>query len=238
MNIPPIDFDLPDKELSKWHDKWSTEKFGEGVLDPGRYYQASKDGVYLYGVAEGKALNEEKAIREQVLELLLRIRAINRKLKGVGINKHLTYQEREELKKRREALYNEIKGLNSRQTTDAQSLNPEPQQMELKDLLPKKLKADEAVEVFQNAIDAQLITNSPEGLKWNDTKQLLAYFATKVSDKFNLTTKLDKDGNKTTDWKTFETLFEQKVLKGAKQNWMRIHIKFEPTGFEKVDALF
>lgn len=127
---------------------------------------------------------------------------------------------------------------NSGQTTDAQSLNPEPQQMELKDLLPKELKADEAVEVFQNAIDAQLITNSPEGLKWNDTKQLLAYFATKVSDKFNLTTKLDKDGNKTTDWKTFETLFEQKGLKGAKQNWMRLNTKFEPTGFEKVDALF
>ena len=127
---------------------------------------------------------------------------------------------------------------NSGQTTDAQSLNPEPQQMELKDLLPKKLKADEAVEVFQNAIDAQLITNSPEGLKWNDTKQLLAYFATKVSDKFNLTTNLDKDGNKTTDWKTFETLFEQKGLKGAKQNWMRLKTKFKPTGFEKVDALF
>ena len=127
---------------------------------------------------------------------------------------------------------------NSGQTTDAQSLNPEPQQMELKDLLPEKLKADEAVEVFQNAIDAQLITNSPEGLKWNDTKQLLAYFATKVSDKFNLTTKLDKDGNKTTDWKTFETLFKQKELKGAKQNWMRLNTKFEPTGFGKVDALF
>ena len=121
---------------------------------------------------------------------------------------------------------------------DTQSLNPEPQQMELKDLLPKKLKADEAVKVFQNAIDAQLITNSPEGLKWNDTKQLLAYFATKVSDKFNLTTNLDKDGNKTTDWKTLETLFKQKGLKGAKQNWMRLNTRFEPTRFEKVDALF
>ena len=121
---------------------------------------------------------------------------------------------------------------------DTQNLTPEPQQMELKDLLPKKLKADEAVEVFQNAIDAQLITNSPEGLKWNDTKQLLAYFATKVSDKFNLTTKLDKDGDKTTDWKTFETLFKQKGLKGAKQNWMRLNTRFEPTRFEKVDALF
>ena len=123
------------------------------------------------------------------------------------------------------------------QITDAQSLNPEPQQ-ELKDILPEQLKTDEAVKIFQKAIDAQLITNSPEGLKWNDTKQLLAYFATKVSDKFNLTTKLDKDGNKTTDWKTFETLFEQKGLKGAKQNWMRLNTKFEPTGFEKVDALF
>lgn len=121
--------------------------------------------------------------------------------------------------------------------TDTQSLNPEPQQ-ELKDILPEQLKTDEAVKIFQKAIDAQLITNSPEGLKWNDTKQLLAYFATKVSDKFNLTTKLDKDGNKTTDWKTFETLFEQKGLKGAKQNWMRLNTKFEPTGFEKVDALF
>lgn len=129
MNILPIDFDLPNDKLSTWHDKWSREKFGEGVLDPGRYYQASKDGLYLYAdsVAEDEALNEEKAIRDHVLELLLRIRAINRKLKGVGIKKHLTYQEREELKKSREALYDEFKGLNSRQTTDAQSLNPEPQ---------------------------------------------------------------------------------------------------------------
>ena len=128
MKILPIDFDLPDYELSTWHDNWSTEKFGEGVLDPCRYYQVSKDGRYLYGVVEDEALNEEKAIRDHVLELLLRIRAINRKLKGVGIIKQLTYQEREELKKRREALYNEFIGLNSRQTTDAQSLNPEPQQ--------------------------------------------------------------------------------------------------------------
>lgn len=115
---------------------------------------------------------------------------------------------------------------------------PEPQQVELKDLLPEKLKADEAVKVFQKAIDAQLITYSPEGLKWNNTKQLLAYFATKVSEKFSLTIKLDKDGNKTTAWKPFETLFKEQNLKGAKQNWMRLNTKFEPTLFEKVDALF
>lgn len=121
---------------------------------------------------------------------------------------------------------------------EPQQERTEPQQMELKDLLPEELKADEAVRVFQKAIDARLITFSPEGLKWNDTKQLLAYFATKVSAKFSLTTRLDKDGNKTTAWKPFETLFNEQGLKGAKQNWMRLNTKFEPTGFEKVDSLF
>lgn len=118
------------------------------------------------------------------------------------------------------------------------SNNYEPQQKELKDLFPEELKVDDAVKVFQKAIEARLIIYSTEGLKWNDTKQLLAYFATKVSDKFNLTTKLDKDGNKTTAWKPFENLFKVQALKAAKQNWMRLNTKFEPTGFEKVDALF
>ena len=127
---------------------------------------------------------------------------------------------------------------NNEQTTDVQSLNQEPQQMELKDMLPEELKTDKVVEVFQKAIDTQLITSSPEGLRWNDTKQLLAYFATKVNEKFNLTVRLDKDGKKTTAWKPFETLFGEKGLKEAKQNWMRLNIRFEPTGFEKVDALF
>ena len=130
------------------------------------------------------------------------------------------------------------KQANNEQIADTQSLNPEPQQMALKDLLPEKLKTDEAVGVFQKAIDAQLITYSPEGLKWNNTKQLLAYFATKVSEKFRLTTILDKDGKKTTAWKPFETLFNKQGLKGTKQNWMRLNTKFEPTGFEEVDALF
>jgi len=123
------------------------------------------------------------------------------------------------------------------QTTDAQSLNPEPQQ-ELKDILPEQLKTDEAVKIFQKAIDARMIEKTATGLKWFKTKQLLAYFATRMSDKFSLITRLDKDGNKTTDWKTFETLFGEQGLKGAKQNWMRLNTKFKPTGFEKVDALF
>jgi hypothetical protein len=109
---------------------------------------------------------------------------------------------------------------------------------ELKDLLPDELNTDEAVKVFQRAIDRGLIKKTATGLKWNDTKQLLSYFADRMSNKFNLSSKLDKDGNVTTNWKIFEPLFACSNLRMAKQNWMRLNTKFEPTGFEKVDALF
>lgn len=92
--------------------------------------------------------------------------------------------------------------------------------------------------MFNKAIKADLIEVCGNGLKWKDTKQLLAYFAEKMSRKFELSKKLDKDGNLTTNWKIFENLFDVKDLKDAKQNWMRLNIKFEPKGVEKVDALF
>ena len=113
----------------------------------------------------------------------------------------------------------------------------EPQQ-ELIDLLPESLKTDEVITVFQRAIDAKLIMNTPNGLEWTETKQLLAYFATRVSEKFSLSNMTDKDGKKTTAWKPFETLFRMNGLSMAKQNWMRLNTLFEPNGFEKVDALF
>lgn len=121
--------------------------------------------------------------------------------------------------------------------SEAQNLNPKPQQG-IKELLPEKLKTEEAVEIFKKAIDAKLIDYSPEGLRWKDTKQLLAYFAEKLSNKFRLTTKLDKDGVQTVSWNPFEKLFGEKDLKGAKQNWTRLNTKFTPTGFEKVDTIF
>lgn len=107
----------------------------------------------------------------------------------------------------------------------------EPQQKEL-------LKDDGVLEIFLKAIDANLISKKSNNFVWNSTKQLLAYFAERISDKFSLSSKLDKDGKKTTNWKTFETIFNVTGLSGAKQNWMRLNVKFEPTGFEKVDALF
>lgn len=113
---------------------------------------------------------------------------------------------------------------------------PEPQRLE--NLLQDGLETDEAVNVFNKAIKADLMEVCGNGLKWKGTKQLLAYFAEIISRKFELSKKLDKDGNLTTNWKIFENLFDVKDLKDAKQNWMRLNTKFEPTGFEKVDALF
>lgn len=121
-------------------------------------------------------------------------------------------------------------------TPQEQKTAAEPK--ELKDLLPDELNTDEAVKVFQRAIDRGLIEKAVTGLKWNDTKQLLSYFADRMSNKFNLSSKLDKDENVTTNWKIFEPLFACSNLRMAKQNWMRLNTKFEPTGFEKVDALF
>lgn len=128
----------------------------------------------------------------------------------------------------------------SKQAAEGQQMgNNEPQQEKaLKDLLPEQLRTDDAITIFQRAIDAKMIEKTATGFLWQDTKQLLAYFAERMSSKFNLSTKIDKDGNKTTNWKTFESLFGFKDLKGAKQNWMRLKLSFSPTGFEKVDALF
>lgn len=117
--------------------------------------------------------------------------------------------------------------------------NIEPQQEKtLKDLLPEQLRGADAVAIFQRAIDDGLIRKTGTGFLWQGAKQLLAYFAERMSSKFNLSTKIDKDGNKTTNWKIFENLFCVEKLKGAKQNWMRLNLSFSPTGFEKVDALF
>lgn len=104
METLPIDFDLTLTQLSEWHDKWRLERFRSN--DNTRYYQT--DGRCLYGVIQDTELCEEKAIQERVLDLLCLIREANMKLKGIGLNWHLTYQERENIKSTREALYKEL----------------------------------------------------------------------------------------------------------------------------------
>ena len=104
MEMLPIDFDLTLTQLSEWHNKWRLERFGSN--DNTRYYQT--DGRYLNGVIQDTELRKEKAIQERVLELLCLIRQANMKLKGIGFWDDLTYQEIENIKSTREALYKEL----------------------------------------------------------------------------------------------------------------------------------
>jgi hypothetical protein len=105
-------------------------------------------------------------------------------------------------------------------------------------ILPDVLNTDEAKKVFQKAIQAGLMSKEGTRYKWNDTKQLLAYFAEKMSDKFGMEKRLNNKGEKMTSWKPFENMFGIKGLKDAKQDWLKTNTKFTPTGYEKVDALF
>lgn len=105
-------------------------------------------------------------------------------------------------------------------------------------ILPDVLNTDEAKKVFLKAIQAGLMSKEGTRYKWNDTKQLLAYFAEKMSDKFSMEKRLNNKGEKMTSWKPFENMFGIKGLKDAKQDWLKTNTKFTPTGYEKVDALF
>ena len=139
MEILPIDFDKTLKEISEWHDQWKEERFGSDSLNPRekdgqtrgtwRYHNKTSDGRYLYGVAEGESLNDEKADSDKVLELLVRIKNINDRLKGKGLSQHLQWKEREQLKGEREGLYKEF--LDEVQA-DIEKQQPEPQQEQIK----------------------------------------------------------------------------------------------------------
>lgn len=125
MEILPKDFNKNIRELSEWLDKWRVERFGSDSLNPERYYKVTQDekGRYLYGVAEGASLNDEKAKCDKVRDLLLSIKQINDKLSGKGLSQHLQWKEREQLKRERETLYKDY--LEEVQT------EPEPQRGEL-----------------------------------------------------------------------------------------------------------
>lgn len=76
----------------------------------------------------------------------------------------------------------QVKWLNEWQPP--QDTTPEPQQG-LIGLLPEQLKTDEAVKIFQRAIDAKMIEKTATGLKWlqmghTGWKSQLAYFGGKL----------------------------------------------------------
>lgn len=130
MDIWPIDFNKTLEEINEWFDKWRVERFGSN--DTSRYYKQipfeyddkeKTKGCYLYGVAEGESLNDEKAKCDKVLDLLLSIKQINDKLSGKALSQHLQWREREQLKGERETLYKAF--------LDIVTAAPEPQRGEL-----------------------------------------------------------------------------------------------------------
>ena len=108
MDILLIDFNKTIKEINEWFNGWKAERFGSDSLNPERYYKVTPDGRYLYGVAEGESLNDEKAKADKVLDLLLSIKQINDKLSGKVLSQHLQWREREQLKGERETLYKDF----------------------------------------------------------------------------------------------------------------------------------
>lgn len=91
---------------------------------------------------------------------------------------------------------------------------------------------------LDRAVNNNLVEITNGELKWIGTKQLLAYFAEKLSDKLKLSKKQDKDGRNTTNWKITEDTFGVKNLKSAKHDWMKTYPTFNPNGYEAIDNIF
>lgn len=106
--------------------------------------------------------------------------------------------------------------------------------------LPKELNTNEVQRLLDRLCKAGYAKFEKRAYIWTGTIVLCAYFADKASHRLNLSNTMDKEGNITTSWKPFEMLFGFKKgsLKTAKQNWMRLNTKFEPTGFEEVAKIF
>lgn len=116
---------------------------------------------------------------------------------------------------------------------------PEPPQPQPEGAgLPDVLNTDEAKTLLDRLCKAGFAKIEDGGYRWIGTKVLCAYFADRASHSLNLSNTMDKEGNITTSWKPFEALFGIDGLKDAKQNWMRLNTKFEPTGFEPIAKIF
>lgn len=97
------------KAITGWLNSWSIEQYGINCVDPERYLKKSKDGQsYIDYITEPK-LRKEKAVREHILTLLLKIREINCKLNGdIGHQfAELSYKQIEEYEHERKSLYSE-----------------------------------------------------------------------------------------------------------------------------------
>ena len=221
----PIDFDCTDRELSDWMDSWKIKAFGEESLNPERYYDISKDGFYVLGIKKDDNLQDEKRLTDRVLELLCRIRLVNRQLKSKTIDeKFLSYTEAKEAKERREEYYKEYQDIiNSTLGKDDTST------------IPEKLNTPEAKEIFSKAIEAGLVSKTTGGYHWNNTKALCAYFAELASEHLKLGKGIHS-GKTKISWKPFEIIFNMDGLCQAKRDYQ--NTGETPLGAEIVEKIF
>lgn len=201
MELLNIDFNLTINDISKYHDEWCKERFGDS--DNAKFFEQSPDGRYIYPcVKTGEKLAEEYAIRNRFLELLLRIKKANDKLNNVGQTWPLEYGEREAIKKERQELYSELLQIDKRARGYYSNNN-----------LPTKAKVNTTTKredyYFDKAINAGLMEKDGVGYKWlynNGSKASLAYFLKKV---FN------PDDISRTPFKRLEALFNVSRLAAA-----------------------
>ena len=125
-------------------------------------------------------------------------------------------------------------------TGSGKNNNSEPATLE--SILPDVLKTDEAIKIFQNAIDAGLIKIGTNRLKWTKSKLLLAYFAYKCSEKLSLGKKeYESCSCKETKWKPFETVFDVNNLRQSKSDYEKYGNTFDvnpPDSNGIIDRLF
>ncbi|WP_163216246.1 hypothetical protein [Bacteroides sp. 224] len=104
-------------------------------------------------------------------------------------------------------------------------------------ILPNELDTDGFKKILKAAIEDGFVHND---YTWNKSKskQLAAYFAQKACEHLNINTGTDKDGNKKINWKLFEKMFALDNLRGAKNDWMKLHTTFHPNGYADIDKFF
>jgi hypothetical protein len=99
-------------------------------------------------------------------------------------------------------------------TIDKSSLNTTSSQCRAGNIteanLPSELDTPEAKAIFDEARDIGLLDCD---YKWLKTKQLLACFAQKMSDKLMLGKGVNSDGTSRISWQPFERLFNEKNLR-------------------------
>lgn len=222
MQILPIDFVLDDRELTRWHNTWSIERYGAGCLTPERYYKNYADVDRFVTDCTPKEGDEnilsEKAERDRVLELLLRMRKLTRELKGIGASRFLSLQEIKQKREERGMLYREYIEIAQGETATNNAATEHKQETERE----KKY--------FAKAIDAGMMEKTYNGYRWiynNGLKASLAYFLNKV---FN------PDGFGRIPYKRLECLFEVKCLAVAVSKLLEV--KKEQKWRAPIDALF